>query len=187
MRPGCEFDGEVAPNSNEITNLLPTWLENAAISGYGDMRALKTKVDPAVRDAKEILASEFTVDPSFLEKIRETWSRNFIPKNVRVEPYKVHLYGPNGHFESIPLRMALSAPFLWTWATALGNGARVTSALEQRSSVPIHVVGLRFTPMFHMQSQKFIMVIELSSPSRSSTSVARWMQNKRRPHVIAQR
>jgi hypothetical protein len=98
MRQGCEFDGDVAPKSKSIQALLPAWFESAAVSGYGDMKALETKVDPAVRDAKEILANEFTVEPSFLEKIRETWAGSFIPKDVRVEPYKIHLYGPGGHF-----------------------------------------------------------------------------------------
>lgn len=99
-RPGCEFDGEVAPESDSITELLPDWFENAAVSGYGDMRVLETKVDPSVRDAREILANDFIVDSSLLEQIRETWATNFFPRKVRVEPYKINIYGPGGHFES---------------------------------------------------------------------------------------
>jgi hypothetical protein len=99
-RLGCEFDGDVAPESKSIENLLPDWFKNAAISGYGDMGTLQTKVDPTVRDAKEIPASEFTVSPSLLETIRETWATSFVPRDVRVETYKIHLYGPGGRFKA---------------------------------------------------------------------------------------
>lgn len=102
-RPGCEYEDSIVPSdyqSWETGDLLEEWYDNASISGYGDVQSLQTKIDPDVRDAREIPASEFTVDPDLLERIRATWAETFIPSNVRVEPYKIHLYGPGGHFRS---------------------------------------------------------------------------------------
>lgn len=78
---------------------MEKWLKHAAIAGYGDMEALETKVDKKVRDAREILASEFTVGPRLLGTIRGIWAETFIPSNVRVEPYKIQIYGGGGHFK----------------------------------------------------------------------------------------
>jgi hypothetical protein len=99
-RPGCEYDSQVGQYSKYIEPLLPTWFEHSAISGYGDMQSLETKVDSEVRHAREILASEFEVKPEFLKNIQNMWREHFIPRNVRAEPYKIHLYGPGGHFKS---------------------------------------------------------------------------------------
>lgn len=99
-RPGCEYDGDVAPESSSIESLLDKWYAHAAISPYGDVKNLETKVDTDVRDAREIPASEFTVDPELLKRIKKKWAKRFMPEDVRVEPYKIHLYGPWGHFQS---------------------------------------------------------------------------------------
>ena len=96
-RPGCEYNGNVG---KKLDTLLPAWFEHSAISGYGDMRSLETKVDSEVRNAREIPASEFDVKPEFLVKIQKLWGRHFLPRNVRAVPYKIHLYGPGGHFKS---------------------------------------------------------------------------------------
>src|ERR1700735_236557 len=98
-RPGCEYNDDV--NNWQGTNrLLNGWFEHSAISGYGDMQSLETKVDSEVRNAREIPASEFEVKPEFLEEIQELWRGHFLPRNVRAEPYKIHVYGPGGHFKS---------------------------------------------------------------------------------------
>jgi hypothetical protein len=99
-RPGCEYDGLVEPRSYAIDKLLPEWYQHAAIAGYGDLKVLKTKVDRDVRHAKEITADKFTVSRALIDRIRATWAQYFIPGAVRVEPYKIHLYGPGGHFKS---------------------------------------------------------------------------------------
>jgi hypothetical protein len=64
------------------------------------MQSLQTKVDCEVRNAREIPASEFEVQPKFLEKIQKLWREHFLPRSVRAEPYKIHIYGPGGHFKS---------------------------------------------------------------------------------------
>ena len=99
-RPGCEFNGQVRQYMNEIDDLLPVWFEHSAISGYGDVQSFQTKVDSEVRHAREILASEFEVQPKLLEKIQNLWGEHFLPRKVRAQPYKIHLYGPGGHFKS---------------------------------------------------------------------------------------
>ena len=99
-RPGCEFNGQVRQYMNEIDDLLPVWFEHSAISGYGDVQSFQTKVDSEVRHAREILASEFEVQPKLLEKIQDLWGEHFLPRKVRAQPYKIHLYGPGGHFKS---------------------------------------------------------------------------------------
>jgi hypothetical protein len=83
-----------------IERLLLDWFKNSAISGYGDMQSLETKVDSEVRNAREIQASEFEVKPEFLKKIQDLWGEQFLPRTVRAETYKIHLYGPEGHFKS---------------------------------------------------------------------------------------
>lgn len=98
-RPGCEYNGRIT-RFGGVDDLLPDWFEHSAISGYGDMQSLETKVDSEVRNAREIPASEFEVEPEFLEKIQNLWGKSFLPRKVRAEPYKIHLYGPGGHFKS---------------------------------------------------------------------------------------
>ena len=61
-----------------------------------------TKVNSEVRHARDIPASEFTVEDELLDRVAAIWSENFYTGDgdeVRVEPYKIHLYGPKGHFE----------------------------------------------------------------------------------------
>ena len=99
-RPGCEYDGDIRRYYSKIAALLPAWFEHSVISGYGDMQALETKVDPDVRNAREIPASEFSVKPELLNQIQKKWGSHFLPRKVRAEPYKIHLYGPGGHFKS---------------------------------------------------------------------------------------
>src|SRR6266511_3131514 len=99
-RPGCEYNGHIGRYSEEVDRLLPGWFDHSAISVYGDMQSMETKVDSEVRNTREIPASEFKVKPKFLEQIQESWGKHFLPRNVLAKPYKIHLYGPGGHFKS---------------------------------------------------------------------------------------
>jgi hypothetical protein len=105
-RDGCSYSGEIAPADpkkesaeDNTTTLLKRWFEGAAISGYGDVEAQETKVNPDVRNAREIPTTEFTVTPELLDSVHDHWAAHFFPTNVRVEPYKIHLYGPGGIFK----------------------------------------------------------------------------------------
>ncbi|KAL0067985.1 hypothetical protein AAF712_004888 [Marasmius tenuissimus] len=101
--PGCEFESKESnwarpPSINEST--FNKWLEHAPVSGFGDNKAFETKVDPAVRNAREIPKDGFEVKPKLLEDVAKIWADNFLPSEVRVEPYKIHIYGKGGHFKS---------------------------------------------------------------------------------------
>ncbi|KAJ7211573.1 hypothetical protein GGX14DRAFT_697249 [Mycena pura] len=103
-RTGCEYDGEIsafkAEGRADTGERLQRWYEAAAVSGYGDVKAQETKVDPAVRDAREIPASEFSVSPDLIAQVQELWGAWFFPTQVRAEAYKIHLYGPGGKFKA---------------------------------------------------------------------------------------
>ncbi|KDQ58790.1 hypothetical protein JAAARDRAFT_206635 [Jaapia argillacea MUCL 33604] len=95
-QPGCEFNGKLKTGS-DCTHLEELF-EHAPSSGYGDVVSQETKVDSDVRDAREITADGFSVDTILLEAIQKCWGEHFYPNAVRAEPYKIHLYGPDGHF-----------------------------------------------------------------------------------------
>ncbi|KAI9064069.1 hypothetical protein FKP32DRAFT_1570489 [Trametes sanguinea] len=106
-RPGCEFDAVISPTPTKdeaerdtLNELLKQWYDNAAVSGYGDVREQVTKIDKDVRNAREIASSEFIVQPELLRHVESTWQKHFVPGTcVRAEPYKIHLYGPDGEFK----------------------------------------------------------------------------------------
>ncbi|KAG7093054.1 hypothetical protein E1B28_009347 [Marasmius oreades] len=101
--PGCEFEYARIQRYSDYgcdEDTIQTWLKNAPVSGFGDNRVLETKVDPEVRRACEIPAEGFEVKKELLETIAKIWSSNFLPSKVRVEPYKIHIYGKGGHFKS---------------------------------------------------------------------------------------
>ncbi|KAJ7159434.1 hypothetical protein C8R46DRAFT_1001679 [Mycena filopes] len=83
----------------DIGERLRRWYEAGAVSAYGDVKAQETKIDPAVRNAREIPASEFSVSPDLITKVQDIWAHRFFPTQVRAEPYKIHLYGPGGKFK----------------------------------------------------------------------------------------
>ncbi|EIW58619.1 uncharacterized protein TRAVEDRAFT_124283, partial [Trametes versicolor FP-101664 SS1] len=116
-RPGCEFDGPILPNRNshksqvwnakkhdlrwELHTRLQQWYNSASVSGFGDVREQVTKIDESVRTAREINTSEFTVGDELLRRVENIWKEQFVPGcDVRAEPYKIHLYGPGGHFDT---------------------------------------------------------------------------------------
>lgn len=65
--------------------------------GHGE----ETKLDPAVRDAREIVASRFRLTCPKGGPLRRIWPRIDLPnlKVARQEPYKIQMYKPGGHFQ----------------------------------------------------------------------------------------
>jgi hypothetical protein len=101
-RRGCEYDDSVEEDyfyEEVFRKVLPDWLKNAVVSGFGDVRTQETKVDPEVRNACEIPPEEFHIEQDLLTEIQTIWSDHFIPRKVKAVPYKIHLYGPGGHFK----------------------------------------------------------------------------------------
>ena len=127
-RPGCEFDDAIAPSKDYYADesdggeLLRRLYDHAAPSGFGDVRAQETKFDLDVRNAREIPSSEFTVDPSLLDEVARLWAADFHPRRVRVEPYKIHVYGPQGHFKSH--RDTPAAGLVGTFLIGIGDSTR---------------------------------------------------------------
>jgi len=86
-----------ASDQKEVVQCLWT---KAPSSGYGDMKEMETKFDTSVRNAKELLWEKgVTAEKIMIQKISELWSDHMSPKDVRVEPYKMNIYGPGGHFQ----------------------------------------------------------------------------------------
>ncbi|KAF9461884.1 hypothetical protein BDZ94DRAFT_1298990 [Collybia nuda] len=89
-RPDYKYEGEFGRKAS-INNNLEEWYEQGTVAGYGDMESLETKVD---------IKSVMQENPKLLECVRATWEEKFIPGQVRVEPYKIQLYGGGGHFKA---------------------------------------------------------------------------------------
>ena len=114
-RSGCEFDDLVSPPTHldprdgwpiisdeeekVLDERLKMWHTNAQVSGYGDVREQVTRVNSDIRQAREIPASDFTVEPELLARIADLWDQHFFPKTtIRVQPYKIHVYELGDHF-----------------------------------------------------------------------------------------
>ncbi|KAJ7255475.1 hypothetical protein B0H12DRAFT_534214 [Mycena haematopus] len=125
-RIGCEYEGDIGMSADSVATAerLQKWYEAGAISGYGDVKAQETKVDPDVRDAREILVSEFSVSPDLIAAVQNIWSANFFPTHVRAEPYKIHLYGPGGKFKAH--RDTPETDLVGTFLVGLGDNSRTT-------------------------------------------------------------
>ncbi|TFK95901.1 hypothetical protein BDV98DRAFT_608631 [Pterulicium gracile] len=105
--PGCEFETEDLHGSDLGSNysaekVLRGWLEHAPVSGFGDNRldVMQTRVDDTIRKASKIPRESFDVDPKIIIAVSDLWSKTLLPSRVRVEPYKIHVYGEGGHFQS---------------------------------------------------------------------------------------
>ena len=151
-RPKCEFDGALVPPTKFDSFNRPTfvaregksrgarlkkWYENGDVSGYGDVREQVTRVDEKVRNAREIPATQFHVEPELLERIAALWDQNFYPNHgIRVEPYKIHLYGPEGHFDihrDTPQKDLVGTFLLGLGDTSTGGGLEVN-----KKKIPAH-------------------------------------------------
>ena len=67
---------------------------------FGDLAAMETRVDPLVRSGRELPAGRFAVTPDLSAWVERTWAEHFQPARVRVEPYKINIYGPGDSFSA---------------------------------------------------------------------------------------
>ena len=124
------------------------------------MPSLKTEIDSEVRNAREIPASEFEVEPEFLGEIQELWGKHFLPRVVRAEPYKIHLYGPGGHFKSH--RDTPETGLVGTFLVGLGDTSEVLRITFQMMILRVTFQAiLRVTPLAILLGDTFV------SPTRS--------------------
>ncbi|RDX45125.1 hypothetical protein OH76DRAFT_1021835 [Lentinus brumalis] len=152
-RPTCKFDGEMVPpagfhrkdspkfakgEKTAISKRLRQWYKDADVSGYGDVREQVTKVDETVRKAREIPATQFSVEPELLERIARLWDQHFYPnRGIRVEPYKIHLYGPGGRFGAH--RDTPQKDLIGTFLLGLGDSSGGGGLVVDGKEMPAHV------------------------------------------------
>jgi len=105
------YDGCVAGVPLDLIEKL--W-KHAPASGFGDVKNLTTKIDLSVRNARELTADQFDVDPSVCDELARAWSTCMFPRRVKVVPYKINVYGPGGKFNN-----HLDTPQLGLVGTAL--------------------------------------------------------------------
>ncbi len=88
----CQYDGPISDYNSQALKLF-----NAARDApFGDLKKMETVVDKSVRCAKDI--TEFTLDGPLVKEIERQWAQYFYPRKVRVEPYKINMYGPGSGF-----------------------------------------------------------------------------------------
>ncbi|KAJ7159432.1 hypothetical protein C8R46DRAFT_1224024 [Mycena filopes] len=138
-RAGCEYDEEMEGGKKiaeaDIGERLRRWYEAGAVSGYGDIKAQETKVDPTVRNAREIPASEFRVSPDLITTVQDTWAHGFFPTQVRAEPYKIHLYGPGGKFK--PHMDTPETDLVGTFLVGLGDTSKNKEGGENAGALEV--------------------------------------------------
>lgn len=90
--------GEHVALNGVSADLLRRIYDKASPATFGDLAAMETRVDPLVRSGRELVAGKFAVSPQLCDWVGRTWSQHFQPPNVRVEPYKINIYGPGDRF-----------------------------------------------------------------------------------------
>ncbi|KAI0787588.1 hypothetical protein C8Q74DRAFT_1252680 [Fomes fomentarius] len=149
-RQGCEFDSSIIPPSKfynyrnepqfseaeieQTKTRLQAWYDNAKVSDYGHVQDQVTKIDAS---AREIPASEFTVKPELLDEIANLWDTHFYSnQGVRVEPYKIHLYGPGGQFNVH--RNTPQKDLVGTFLLGLGDSSMSRGLYVDGEDMPAH-------------------------------------------------
>lgn len=76
--------------------------DSADVAGYGNTTTGCTEFDIKNRDARELVAGrDFIVSQDVMTQACTFWQKkHFYPQEVRIEPYKIHLYEAGGHFKS---------------------------------------------------------------------------------------
>ncbi|KAF8216641.1 hypothetical protein K438DRAFT_1953548 [Mycena galopus ATCC 62051] len=134
-RTGCEYEGIIGASEREVdTNeRLRKWYEVGALSGYGDVKTQETEVDSNMCSVREIPASEFHVSPDSVALVEENWSNSLFPMHVRVEPYKIYIYGPGGKFKH--QRDSAETDLVGMFLVGLGN-TRAAFEIERKAGEP---------------------------------------------------
>ena len=89
---------------NMFRHTLKVLFDLASPAPYGDQKNLETVVNTEVRDARDISLEHFEISPEVIREIADRWREGqedgyLYPRNVIVKPYKINLYGKDGHFE----------------------------------------------------------------------------------------
>jgi hypothetical protein len=98
IAPSSDYDDEEEKGNQLKKETVAKLWEIAPLSGYGDVRTQTTRVDEKVRYARELTMEHVNVPESINRKLALYWAEHMQPRRVRVEPYKLNVYGPGGHF-----------------------------------------------------------------------------------------
>jgi len=99
------FEGDLTISVNNFNysgpykdfNNLKELFDVSSTAAFGDTNTMTTVVDEKIRKARDL--TDFTVSQSIIDRVSELWSVNFYPQQVRVVPYKINIYGPDGKFK----------------------------------------------------------------------------------------
>ena len=75
------------------------WYAEGSSSPFGNVSKQQTEYNDEVRSSREFDVTKFTVSNEILEDVADKWGDSFIPRCVKVQPYKVIIYGPGDHFQ----------------------------------------------------------------------------------------
>ncbi len=99
----CKVQGNITIGNytgglNIPNETLQTLFDKANPAPYGDLNTLETVVNEEVRMARDI--KDFRVGSNIIDQIKSNWKESGLyPPNVKVVPYKINLYGEDGHFD----------------------------------------------------------------------------------------
>ena len=77
---------------------VESWYNSGISSAFGNVAAQETQHDDQVRSSRELDATKFSIEQETLDFVADDWGQYFLPAQVRVEPYKLIVYGPGDHF-----------------------------------------------------------------------------------------
>ena len=119
--PGCAYDDVIDRNKN-LGSVLSNWYEKLpAMSWEGLERKMPFPEGEEVVNAREITAEHIEVPPVLLEQVRAAWVQQLLPRDVRVEVFKIFIYGPGGHI--FPHHEAPEEGMVGTFLMGLGSTA----------------------------------------------------------------
>ncbi|KAJ6579110.1 hypothetical protein DFH09DRAFT_1447324 [Mycena vulgaris] len=125
-RTGCEYDDKLSALASTVGSLVSDGMGERLRQWYEE-----TKVDPAVRDAREIPVSEFSVSDDLITRVQELWGASFFPRHVRAQPYKIHLYEPGGKFKAH--RDTPETDLVGTFLLGLGDTSKTEQGGQERA------------------------------------------------------
>ena len=98
---------------------MADWYKKVATTGSKNVTEQKTNLDSEAGDVVEIAAKYFEVPGAVTAFVKKTWEAHLVPSHVRVEPYKIQMYGPG--CRSSPPRDPLEKDFAGTFLLGLGD------------------------------------------------------------------
>jgi len=90
-----QYNGTINMKQEEAKRLY----ENAEEATFGNLETMTTDINPEVRNGRHLSNSYFEVNPKIIEKLEKKWSLEMLPREVKIIPYKINLYGKGDYFK----------------------------------------------------------------------------------------